>query len=274
MPVLLDARGGPVKLFISWSGTTSLAVAKTLRDWLPRVVQAVKPWMSEADLEKGVRWESEIGFQLAQTKFGLFCLTPGNLDARWLNFEAGAISKTVERAYVCTYLINLKPTDIQGPLSQFNHTISNKEDTRKLVNTINRALGEEALDDAIVRDAFDSYWPRLQESLAVLASADENPQARRPQEDMIEELLGLARSERQKLEEMLGLVRSLAATAVFQPTALSEQLDKRLWAYMAGVASKHLGMSLEEAGKVAREAQEVMEREVAARQRDAEGRQR
>src|SRR5690349_15568152 len=99
-----------MEIFISWSGTKSLEVARTLRQWLPRVLQPSKPWMSETDLEKGIRWGTEIGTKLEQMKFGIICLTSENLDSRWINFEAGAISKTVEKTFVCTYLIDLKPT--------------------------------------------------------------------------------------------------------------------------------------------------------------------
>src|SRR2546429_1372898 len=111
-----------MKVFISWSGERSLAIATAMRDWLPRVIQLIQPWMSESDADKGIRWEQRIGLELEQTSCGVFCLTPENLDSRWINFEAGAIAKTVDKAYVCTYLYDLKATDIEGPLSSFNHT--------------------------------------------------------------------------------------------------------------------------------------------------------
>src|SRR5438552_882185 len=152
-----------MKVFISWSGERSLVIAKALRDWLPNVIQAVRPWLSETDIGKGTRWEHEIGAELAQTRFGIICLTPENLDARWIKFEAGALSKTIERTFVCTYLLDLKPTDIEGPLSQFNHTKIEHDDSRKLLHTLNRALDDQGLEPDIVNDAFDLWWPRLEE---------------------------------------------------------------------------------------------------------------
>jgi hypothetical protein len=70
---------------------------------------------------------------------------PENLTASWLLFEAGTLSKTLDKTFVCPYLLNLQPTDIQGPLSQFQAATTEKEETRKLLHTINNALGDHAL---------------------------------------------------------------------------------------------------------------------------------
>jgi hypothetical protein len=90
-----------MKVFISWSGERSRAVAEALWEWLPNVIQTVNPWVSLADIEKGARWSTEIASQLETCCVGLICLTPENLSAPWLLFEAGAISKTLDKAFVC-----------------------------------------------------------------------------------------------------------------------------------------------------------------------------
>ena len=177
-----------MKVFISWSGERSLAIAKAMRDWLPRVIHLIEPWMSESDADKGIRWEQRIGLELEQTSCGIFCLTPENLDSRWLNFEAGAIAKSVAKSYVLTYLFDLKPTNIQGPLSSFNHTIADREQTRSLIHTLNRALESQSLREEIVNDSFEMYWPRLENALKSLPPAHETPPLRN-MEDMVDEIL-------------------------------------------------------------------------------------
>lgn len=42
-----------MRVFISWSGETSHKVALALHGWLPKVVQALNPWVSTEDMIYG-----------------------------------------------------------------------------------------------------------------------------------------------------------------------------------------------------------------------------
>ena len=44
---------------------------------------------------------------------------PENQSAPWLNFEAGALAKKLESSRVVPLAINLKPSEVQQPLGQF-----------------------------------------------------------------------------------------------------------------------------------------------------------
>ena len=85
------------KIFISWSGDVSKRVAQALDKWLPEVVEGIEPWISTQDISAGVRWGSEIARQLERINFGIICLTPDNLQAPWILFEAGALAKPLIR---------------------------------------------------------------------------------------------------------------------------------------------------------------------------------
>src|SRR6266404_1604418 len=99
-----------MSVFISWSGSRSKQLAQQLRNWLPNVLQAVEVWMSDVDIEAGARGIHEIFTQLERASFGVICLTPENLNAPWLLFEAGAISKKMtDKAHVCPYLLGMSP---------------------------------------------------------------------------------------------------------------------------------------------------------------------
>jgi hypothetical protein len=136
-PIHHNAKGigVKVKVFISWSGTTSRELAEALHAWLPSVIQSIEPWMSSADIDKGARWSADIAEELEECSIGLICLTPDNLEAPWIMFEAGALSKALDRAFVCPYLFNLNHADLKGPLVQFQSSKAEKEDTKKLMHT-------------------------------------------------------------------------------------------------------------------------------------------
>ncbi len=73
-----------MKVFITWSGKTSKALAEVFREWLPGVIQAVKPYYSPDDITKGSRWFPEISKELEESRVGLICLTRDNLQEPWL----------------------------------------------------------------------------------------------------------------------------------------------------------------------------------------------
>ena len=82
-----------MKVFISWSGVDSHSAAVALRDWLPSVIQLLEPYVSSEDIDKGARWSTDIAAELAGSDWGILCVTKENVQAPWLNFEAGALSK-------------------------------------------------------------------------------------------------------------------------------------------------------------------------------------
>jgi hypothetical protein len=119
-----------MKVFLSWSGDLSHKVALTLRDWLPSVIQSIEPYVSSEDIDKGARWSTDIASELADSSYGILCVTKENLHAPWLTFEAGALSKTMDKSYVSPFLFGIKRAEINGPILQFQSTVFEKEDLK------------------------------------------------------------------------------------------------------------------------------------------------
>jgi len=190
-----------MKVFISWSGTRSEAVAVALREWLPRVIQSVRPWMSQQDIPTGARWSAEIASELSETRFGVICVTPENRDAPWLLFESGALAKTLDKTYVCPYLFDLEYSSLPGPLQAFQSAKCDKEGTRRLVESVNRALGDSRLSDCVLEDAFAKWWGDLEDTLARVPPLQEGEEAERA--------AAAERSDRDVIEEVLWVVREL-----------------------------------------------------------------
>jgi hypothetical protein len=150
--------------------------------------------MSAVDIERGARWNSDIAAELGQTSFGVLCLTPENLDSAWIHYEAGALSKTLEKSFVCPYLFELEPADLKGPLVQFNAAKAHKEDTRKLVLTINDAQ-ETPLPKATLEESYEVWWPKLEERLNNLPHPQLQVKHERPEREILQEVLELVRAQ-------------------------------------------------------------------------------
>lgn len=201
-----------MKVFISWSGELSREIAEILRDWLPAVLQSVKPFFTPSDIEKGARWGKDISQELESSMFGIFCMTRENLSRPWIMFEAGALSKRVDSSRVCPLLFGVESTDLEGPLVQFQASPFSEIEVKKLVRTMNAGLGEQRLEDAVLNSVFEMWWPKLSERVS---KALENHAAKHGS--------GSSRSDRDLLEEVLQLVR-LNSKSSAKPRA-SEKID-------------------------------------------------
>ena len=129
-----------MRVFLSWSGESSHKVACVLKEWLPSVIQSIRPYVSSQDIDKGARWSTDIAKELHESTFGILCVTRANIDAPWINFEAGALSKTIERSSVAPFLFDIKRSEVQGPLLQFQSTVNEKDDVFKLIASLNSAM--------------------------------------------------------------------------------------------------------------------------------------
>jgi hypothetical protein len=130
--------------------------------------------------------------------FGITCLTPENRQAPWILFEAGALSKTFDddKSRLWTYLLaGLKPQDVEPPLSQFQHTKAEREDTLKLVQSLNSSINtpEDRLHDDVVKDSFNAFWPMLEKAISAVPAPEKPTNPKRSSEEMLAEVLELCR---------------------------------------------------------------------------------
>lgn len=185
-----------MKIFISWSGKRSQKVAVLLNNWIQCVIQAVDPWLSSKDIDRGSLWFSEITNQLANTNNGIVCLTKSNINKPWILFEAGALAKGLSSNRVFTFLIDLKPEDISDPLAQFNHTYPDYNGMYQLVRSINNGLGSNALKEDVLSRVFETYFPQFQEDFKkiLIETTEENIKEEvRDEHDILSEVLSSVR---------------------------------------------------------------------------------
>lgn len=194
-----------MKVFISWSGDVSFEVAKILKEWIPCIIQDVQPYFSSEDIDKGARWSTDIAKELEEASFGILCVTKDNLQSQWLNFEAGALSKAIDKSKVCPLLFRLKPSDISNsPILQFQMANADKNDIYKLFKSLNSSLGDAGLDEARLEKVFNTFWPQMEKSFNEIKSPESHGKPQKEKEDgnmeILEEMLDLLRSQQMMLK--------------------------------------------------------------------------
>ena len=199
------------------------------------ILQATKPWMSDRDLDSGVSWSAEIAKQLDESSVGIICVTPERMSAPWLLFESGAIAKKLEDARVIPYLIDLSPTQLTGPLSQFQAREANKEGTLRVLLDINSHLPEPRGEEE-VRKMFGSFWGQLEEIIKAQIEAGNSSDSQstaRSDKEILDEVLLLVRENAREIAEMRRVIE-------MQPTPLIPGPSRRVMAQSFPVEPGHI----------------------------------
>jgi hypothetical protein len=159
-----------------------------LRDWLPLVLQYVKPWVSDKDIGAGDRWAQSIAGELETANFGIICITPENLQSEWILFEAGALSKSMLDAKVIPLLFKLELSDLSGPLSQFQAQKVEEGGLMEVVKAINK-VADGQTSEQIVNRLVPQLWSSLQAELDKIPDTQPSDKHMRPQHEIMEELV-------------------------------------------------------------------------------------
>lgn len=175
-----------MKLFLSWSGERSRRVAELIGDWISGVIQQIEPWIS-SEMDRGTVWFPEIGKALDSVDNGIVCLTRENLTAPWILFEAGALARNFGSNRVCTFLIDVNPSDVSDPLAQFNHTIPDQKSMLQLAKTLNERLNEGKLSDEKLQKEFDLHWNLFESGFAKIM--EETQEGKKPPKKSEQEIL-------------------------------------------------------------------------------------
>jgi len=155
-----------MNLFITWSGDLSKELGQQFKEWLPPVLQSVKPYFSPHDIKKGDKWFSDVSTQLNDTSFGIAMMTPENLENSWIMFEAGACAKKTGIGKFCPILFDVRPVDLKGPLAELQACTFEKNEVKLLVDSLNQSC-EVPLNAGLVERCFDTYWPDLEKRVSV-----------------------------------------------------------------------------------------------------------
>jgi hypothetical protein len=162
-----------MKIFISWYGQRSRAVASALREFIPLIFQRAQVFTTiDNDIERGSKWNTEIISYISTADVAVICLTPESLNSPWLTFEAGALSSSIGANKVFPLLIGLSLVDLVGPFTQFQVTSLEKSDIFSLFKMLNKNY-DLGLSDSILNQLFETMWPRFESQIKAISSQEE-----------------------------------------------------------------------------------------------------
>ncbi|MGY3317314.1 toll/interleukin-1 receptor domain-containing protein [Arthrobacter sp. TE12232] len=164
-----------MKVFISWSGEKSRDFALELKGWLPFVIHDLEPWVSDVDIDSGTMSMQAIHDQLQEAHYGIICTTAENQNRPWINYEAGALWKSLDNSSnVVPLLIDVDRGAINSPLKNFqsrvlNNPLLRKSEVRKLVGSLNDARSQPVVEK-VLEESFETQWPKLEDVIEHIAS--------------------------------------------------------------------------------------------------------
>lgn len=141
-------------VFISWSGEDTKLIGRILHEMLlKRFDKKGLLFFYSPEIPAGSIWVDSILTNLEKCCFGIICMSIHNVDSPWLNFEAGAISKTYydrnkkKIPANSIYMFNIEKISqkkLKGPLSIFQvNNIEINQRVQELYEKINNLLNEE-----------------------------------------------------------------------------------------------------------------------------------
>jgi hypothetical protein len=203
-----------MKVFLSWSGERSKAVAVALQALLPSMIHPVSCWMSDASLAKGRPWFEQLKTALDDIVFGIFCVTPENESTVWLQWEAGFLSSkaSIGDRRVAPLAIGMSKGALSGPLSIYQATDASRDDVLRLVKDINVALPDgQRIAESTLEATYPFIWPELEkrigEAIALPVAARAAPAPPSPG-DQLADVVALLRENQRETAETKALVRA------------------------------------------------------------------
>jgi len=208
-----------MRVFISWSGAASKAMALGLHKFIQQVLGRADPWMSEQDIAVGTRWPEALREGLVTSGYCVICVTRENVEKPWLNYEAGVIRDGLNKP-TAPWMLDITPADFPTlPLNPLQGRACSKEGTLALIRSINTAMADLGRSGAIVEDLFEKCWPELEVELKAAEALLQAPRAAQ-------------RGDNEVLKELLTNTRAILDQLAAAPTISALDMDMALHDYL------------------------------------------
>lgn len=194
-----------MKIFMSWSGERSKAIAEEFKSFLSKVLQQTQSFISSQDIDLGSIWQNTVLKEVNERRFGLIFITPENKLSEWLHYEAGGLIKDLIKDRVVPILFGLNKKDISTPFSHFQMIEFEKESVFKLIQQIN-SVTENPLETDSLKEVFDAFFTKTEERIIDVISKSPKEVNPRSSEDILTELLLISREQANNNAEILKIL--------------------------------------------------------------------
>ena len=158
-----------MQIYISWSGQTSYRAAVLLRELIRSQLVGLEPWVSAEDIRHGSRWSTDLLKILDQITFSIICVDPSNHQSQWLNFEFGAIAKTLGKWSIRVLLYEIKSDELMGPLTQYQHVKIDQHDFLRLLEDIQANFPHIEITQDELKANLAKAWPDFYRNISKIS---------------------------------------------------------------------------------------------------------
>jgi len=158
-----------MQVFISWSGQSSYRVAVLLRDLIRSLLPGLEPWVSAEDIHNGARWSADMIRILDECIFSIVCVDPSNHQSPWLNFELGAIAKSVGKWNIKVFLYELRAGELRGPLTKYQPVKVDEHDVLRLLEDLLANFSHIDVPRNELTANLKKTWPEFSKKIAQIS---------------------------------------------------------------------------------------------------------
>lgn len=147
-----------------------------------------------------------------------------------MHYEAGALSRYRDDGRVAGLLLqHLRSTQVPPPLGHFQHVTATKKGVAKLLRDMNEFVESDKLSEKVLETSFARAWPEFERAYKQLLTQTPvlTPVPKRPLEDMVDELLHLARDTQWESRRVPVHVERILGYVEAQYRQLSKDMQKR-----------------------------------------------
>lgn len=123
-----------MKIYLSWSGELGRRASEALSSALRQLIPELEVWSPGSDISAGARWVDQTRDAIRASQVALVCVTNDSRGAPWLLYELGVMASS--GSTVVPWLVDIEPSDLEGPLQQFQALRSDAQSFRQLVELI------------------------------------------------------------------------------------------------------------------------------------------